>query len=164
MTFSNFNAWFHCLVTGKEISSTDGWIWCHEWFAKSEIQRVTWAQQYSQQHQTSKRTLFFFHKSLQHHRKPSTAVQCLWKASSEVLPLRFMPLCNILLCQVTHYANALFTVNVTVSRQESQWGLGVVASYQDRGGGGRENKLWKNCQTMWQMTLLLCLSFYGILR
>lgn len=83
----------------------------------------------------------YFNKSPQHHRQHSTAVQCLWKAASEVLPLRFMSLCNIPLCQVTHYANALFTVHVTISRHESQWGPGAVASYQERWRRGREQTL-----------------------
>lgn len=88
-----------------------------------------------------------FNKSLQHHRQHSTAVQRLWKAASEVLPLRFMSLCNIPLCQVTHYANALFTVHVTISRHESQWGPGgcgkLPRETEQRDG---EQTLWKNCQ------------------
>lgn len=100
-----------------------------------------------------------FNKSLQHHRQHSTAVQRLWKAASEVLPLRFMSLCNIPLCQVTHYANALFTVHVTISRHESQWGPGAVASYQERRNKETENKLCKRtAKGMQQMTLLLFLS------
>ncbi len=100
-----------------------------------------------------------FNKSLQHHRQPSTAVLCLWKVASEVLPLRFLSPRNIPLCQVTHYANALFTVHVTISRQESQWGLGAVASYQERRSKERESKLWeRTAKGTWQMTLLLSLS------
>lgn len=96
-----------------------------------------------------------FNKSLQHPRQHSTAARRLWEAASEVLPLRFASLCNIPLCQVTHYANALFTVHVTISRHESQWGPGAVASYQEgwrreRERGGmreREQTLWQSCQS-----------------
>ena len=78
-----------------------------------------------------------FNKSLQHHRQHSTAAQRLWEAASEVSPLRFMSLCNIPLCQVTHYANALFTVHVTISRHESQWGPGGLWQVTKRDGAER---------------------------
>ena len=88
-----------------------------------------------------------FNKSPRHHRQRSTAAQCLWKAALEVLPRRFVSLLNIPLRQVTHYANALFTVHVTISRHESQWGLGGLwqVTKRDR-GRGREQTRWENSQ------------------
>lgn len=109
-----------------------------------------------------------FNKSLQHHRQHSTrlysvcACVCV-KAASEVLPLRFMSLCNTPLCQDTHYANALFTVHVTISRHESQWGPGAVASYQERWRREKEQtqkELPKECGK-WLDCLTLSQSFYN---
>lgn len=55
-----------------------------------------------------------------------------WWLQAALEVVRLDPLRDIVLCQVAHYANTLFTVGVTVSRHESRWGPRAAALYQER--------------------------------
>ena len=98
-----------------------------------------------------------FNKSLQHHRQHSTLLYSVCGKRLQKFCLWDSCLCNIPFCQDTHYANALFTVHVTISRQ---WGPGAMASYQERWRREKEQTQWKNCQrnVANDSTVLFCLG------